>query len=156
MINPAKKNALNRTAFRFSVEESGGMKSIVSEDRAALTRRRWLLASKGRSRFRRRGLRCRGASDVRDFGDDFRGARAADRAVVVVDAALREREFAATGAGFRVEAVQRDRLLLGRELRKIYAGKLAGTIGVGEENLAGVFEGLDLHRHGHACQRANL
>ena len=95
-------------------------------------------------------------SAVSHLGDDFRGARSADRAIVVVNAALRQRQFAATGAGFRVESMHRGHSLLRRQLRQIHAGKLAGAIGMREKNLAGVFEGFHFHRHRHACQRADF
>ena len=79
---------------------------------------------------------------MRDGGDDFGGGGLAGLAGVVVDAALRERVAAAAGAGFGVEAVKRDRLLLRRELGEINTGELAGAVGVLEENFAGVLEGF--------------
>ena len=75
-------------------------------------------------------------------GDDFAGGSLADLAVAIVDAALRESVFAAAGAGFGVEFVERDGLLFWRELGEIDAGKFAGAFGVLQKNLAGVVEGF--------------
>ena len=77
---------------------------------------------------------------MKQSGDDFGSGGFADLAVAVVDAALRERKSAAAGARFRVEFVQRDGFLLGRKFGEIDAGKLAGALGVLQENLAGVLK----------------
>ena len=98
---------------------------------------------------RRAGVAC-------DFGDDFCGAGFADRAAAIVDAALRERELAAAGAAFRVEAMQRDGSLFGRQLRHVHAGKRAGAIGMLQENFAGVFKCFDARRNSQMTQRANF
>jgi len=45
-----------------------------------------------------------------------------DLAVAIVNAALRQRESAATVAGLRVEFVERHSFLLGREFAEIDAG----------------------------------
>ena len=64
-------------------------------------------------------------------------------AVAIVNAALGKSESAATGAGFRVEFVERDGFLLGRKFGEIDAGKFAGAFGVFQEDLAGVLERFD-------------
>src|SRR5260370_12143754 len=77
---------------------------------------------------------------MRKGRDDFRSDGFADLAVAVVDAALRQRESAATGAGLRVEFVKRDDFLLGRQFGEIHAGQFAGALGVLQENLSLVLE----------------
>src|ERR1700716_795982 len=69
------------------------------------------------------------------LSDDLFGSRFAHGAIAVVDAALRQRELASTSAAFRVELVKCDLPLLRTEPRKIHTGKLAGAIGVREEDL---------------------
>src|SRR5260370_37557790 len=79
-------------------------------------------------------------SGMRKSGDNFSGSVFAGLAVAVVDAALRECKSAPAAAGFRVEFVERDDLLLGRQLGEIHAGKLAGALRVLHKNLPGVLE----------------
>ena len=94
---------------------------------------------------------------MRQGGDDFCGGGFAGGAVAVVNAALRESESAATGAGFRVEFVECDRFLLGREFGEIHAGKFAGAVGILQENLTGVFERFDFDvADGKAEERAHF
>ena len=75
-----------------------------------------------------------------DGGDNFSDSCLADLAVAIVDAALGQREVAATGTGIGVEFVERDGFLFGRELGKIDAGKLAGAVGMLQENFSGVLK----------------
>ena len=94
---------------------------------------------------------------MEEGGDDFAGGGFADVAIAVVDAALRESEFAATVARFRVELVERYGFLLGREFGKIDAGKFAGAVGVFQKNLAGVLECFHLDgADGQAQERADF
>src|SRR5260370_11169878 len=104
------------------------------------------LRSAGRSGGRR-GRRRRGffrapfaGGGARNFGDNLFSPRFAYRAIAVVDAALRQGEPASTRAAFRIEFMQSDLLLLRSETGKIHTRKLAGTIGVREEDLSGVFK----------------
>lgn len=76
----------------------------------------------------------------RDCRDDFSDGGLADLAAAVVDAALREGEIAAAGAGICVEFVERDGLLFGRELGEVHAGQLAGAVGMLQENFPGILE----------------
>src|SRR6266852_7221931 len=76
------------------------------------------------------------------FLDDLLRPRFADRAVAIVNPALRQREVAPTVAAFGIEAMQRRLLLLGVQLREIDAGKFAGTIRMGKKNLSGILEGF--------------
>ena len=95
----------------------------------------------GRGRFLQwtfMGGRC-----ARDIGHDLRGACFADRAIAIVDAALREGKIAAARAALRVELVEGKLLLLGRQMGEIDTGKFAGAIGMGQENLAGILKGLE-------------
>ena len=75
-------------------------------------------------------------------GNNFGGDGLAGLAGGIVDAALRKRERTAAVTGFRVEFVEGDDFLLGREFSEIDAGKLAGAVGILQENLSGVLEGL--------------
>ena len=96
------------------------------------------------------------AEYARNLANDFCGEAFADRAGGIVDAALRQRKRAAAIAGFGVEAVQRDFLLLRRELRKVHAGKLAGPVRVLQENFAGVLERFHFYAGGQSEERANF
>ena len=89
------------------------------------------------------GGRGRGGSPGADRGDDFFSGRFADGAGAIIDAALRERVAATACARFSVEAVECRRFLLRREFRHIHAGKLAGTVGMLQENLPSVLERFD-------------
>src|SRR5262249_7047182 len=88
--------------------------------------------------------------------DDGGGAFAADVAGGIVDAALRESEFAAAGAGLGVKGAQGGELLLWRKAGGIYAGKLGGFVGVLQEDLAGVLEGFDGGGNREMQHRANF
>src|SRR6266481_7676835 len=104
---------------------------------------------------RRRGRFFRssfGRSAAGNFGDNLFGSRFADRAIAVVNAALCQSEIASTSAALGVEFVQSDLPLLRSELGKIHAGKLAGAIGVCEENLTGIFKRFDTRIDGQAKQ----
>ena len=65
-----------------------------------------------------------------NFRDDFFRGGFADGAGGIPDATLRERELAAAGASIGIETVERDSFLLGREFRKVDAGKFGGAVGV--------------------------
>ena len=73
-------------------------------------------------------------------GDDFLGGGFADLAIVIVDAALRERVLAAASAAFGVEFMEYYDSLLRRELREIDAREFGGTVGILNEDLSGVVE----------------
>src|ERR1700674_2132877 len=91
-----------------------------------------------------------------EFADDFRGEGFADLAGGIVDATLRQGERAAAIAGFGVEAVQRNFLLLRRELREVHAGKLAGTVGVLQEYFSRVLESFHFDARRQAEKRADF
>src|SRR6516225_7540705 len=104
---------------------------------------------------RGRGRRCRGGgSGLRlslfrrgsflggNFFDKGGGALLANEAGGIIDAALRQGELAAAGAGFRVEFVQGCFALLGRKSAHIHAGQDFGAVGVFQEDVAVVLEGL--------------
>ena len=94
---------------------------------------------------------------MRECGDDFGGGVLADLAVAIVNAALRERVRATARTGFRVELVQRDGFLFGRELGEIDAWKFAGAFGVLQKNLAGVLKGFHFDvADGQAEKRTNF
>jgi len=97
-------------------------------------------------------VRCRAGK----LGDNFRCSGFAYCAVAIPNAALGEREFAAASAGFCVEAMQSGEFLRGRQLGEVHAGELAGAIGVGEKNLAGIVEGLDARVDRHTEKGANF
>src|SRR5229473_7862162 len=101
---------------------------------------------------RRRLLLCAAAY----FLDDLLRPRFADRAVAIVNPALRQREVAPTGAAFGIEAMQRRLLLLGDQLREIDAGKFAGTIRVRKKDLAGILKGFHSRVNRQPQQRADL
>src|SRR4029077_730239 len=82
-------------------------------------------------------------SDAGNLGDNLFRSGFADRAVAIVNAALRQGELASARAAFSIELMQSDLLLLCSELGKIHTGKLAGAIRVLEENLAGILKGFD-------------
>src|ERR1700740_2755401 len=67
--------------------------------------------------------------------NNFGGGFFADVAVAVPNAALRQRVFATARAAFRVEFVKRGQLLLRRKLGEVDAWKLAGAVGMFQENL---------------------
>src|SRR5712692_2223645 len=102
---------------------------------------------------RRRGLLVPTAADLLD---DLLRPRFADRAVAIVNPALRQREVAPTRAAFGIEAMQRRLLLLGSQLREIDAGKLAGTIRMGKKNLSGIIEGFHSRVNRQSQQRADF
>src|SRR5713101_2785018 len=85
-------------------------------------------------------------------GNNFGGSGLAGLTSGVVDAALRKRERAAAVTGFRVEFVERDDFLLGREFSEIDAGKLTGAVGMLQENLSGVLEGLHFEVAGRQAE----
>jgi hypothetical protein len=64
------------------------------------------------------------------LGDDFFRGSFADGASGIPDAALRERELAATSAGIGIKAVKRNLFLLGCELREVDAGKFGSPVSV--------------------------
>src|SRR5260221_6186464 len=88
--------------------------------------------------------------------DNLCGSRFAYGATTVVDTALRQSEFAPARAAFDIEFVQSDLLLLGSKPGKIHTGKLAGAIGMSEEDLAGVFKCLHTRVDGQAEQGADF
>src|SRR5258707_10321216 len=91
-----------------------------------------------------------GRSDAGNFGDNFLRSRFAHSTIAVVNAALRQSEIASASAALGVELVESDLLLLRSELGKIHAGKLAGAIGVCEENLTGIFARFHTRMYGQA------
>ena len=94
---------------------------------------------------------------MRESGDDFCGCGLAGGAVAVVNAALGERECAATRAGFRVKFVKRDGFLFGREFGEVHPGKFARAFGVFQEYLAGVLEGFHFNvADGKSDERTNF
>src|SRR5258707_15830459 len=97
-----------------------------------------------------------GLSAAGNFGDNLFGSRFADRAIAVVNAALRQSEIASTSAALGVEFVQSDLPLLRSEPGKIHAGKLAGAIGVREKDLTGIFKGFHARIDGQAEQGADF
>src|SRR5260370_42609619 len=108
---------------------------------------------------RRRGRFFRssfGRSAAGNFGDNLFGSRFAHSTIAVVNAALRQSEIASASAAFGVEFVESDLLLLRSELGKIHAGKLAGAIGVREEDLTGIFKGFHARIDGQAEQGADF
>jgi len=109
----------------------------------------WLI-----SRLRRRGSRWtyRSLRDSGNFGDDFFRRGFADGAGGIPDAALRESVLAAAGARVRIEAVESNLFLLGREFREVHAGQLGGAIGVFQKNLAFVLKGFDFGHDGEPEQ----
>src|SRR6266436_4131421 len=165
--NPAAASTRNtKPALRFSADLL--LLRIVSSVAPALGRRRrdkgasvfraWLGCKRTDSRgsdVRPRGRFFRssfGLSAAGNFGDNLFGSRFADRAIAVVNAALRQSEIASTSAALGVEFVQSDLPLLRSEPGKIHAGKLAGAIGVCEENLTVISKRFDTRFEGKAKQ----
>lgn len=96
------------------------------------------------------------SGNTRNCRDDFFSRGFADGARGIPDTALRQSVFAAAGAAVRVETVEGDFLLFGREFRKVDAGKLGGAVGMFEENLASVLEGFHFCLNGKTEQCANF
>jgi len=88
--------------------------------------------------------------------DDFFGRGFADGAGGIPNAALRQSVLTAAGARVRIEAVESNLFLLGREFREVHAGQLRGAIGVLEKNFAFVLKGFDFGKDGETEQGANF
>ena len=80
----------------------------------------------------------------------------ADFAIRVVNAALREREFAAAVAGFCIEFVESGGELLRSESRCIHAGQHGSAVGVFQENFAGILESFHFGGNGQIEERAHF
>src|SRR6266852_1170542 len=95
---------------------------------------------------RRRGRFFRssfGRSAAGNFGDNLFGSRFAHSTIAVVNAALLQSEIASAGAALGIEFMECGLPLLRSEPGKIHTGKVAGAIGVREENLTGIFKRFD-------------
>src|SRR5229473_1210801 len=169
--NPAAASTRNtKPALRFSADLL--LLRIVSSVAPALGRRRrdkgasvfraWLGCKRTNSRgsdVRPRGRFFRGyfaLSCAGDLGDNLFGSRFADRAIAVVNAALRQSEIASASAALGVELVESDLPLLRSEPGKIHTGKLAGAIGVRKKNLTGIFKRFHSRIDGQAEQGADF
>src|SRR5262249_3004003 len=101
-------------------------------------------------------LLCWAGLRARNFFDDLSGRGLTHRAARVVDPTLRERESASAGALLFIELAQHRELPFRGEFGKVHARQLGGAFGVGEKDLTGVLEGLDLGLDGKSQQGTNL